>query len=373
MCESSSSFAISVDQRAPLSMSDGVKYGLTCWRTLGSQSRRTSPSFWLCCPDQLINTFISALFLRSDSTRDCHGPSCPGRPARLAALEGGAAMPSGRGSSLGFVHLPVRRSFSVAAAAAGSHDPPGAVRRSILAAAILVVVLVIWGDHARLGLGRGLRDRGGRGCRPTRGRAPSRGLRPAGRRSRGSWSASFNALSSACRRSIRCPAGLGGVGRVGATRRGPRFQAADDHDVVDEQQWCVDQAAGVPARRPAADAPASSTTWPGRELVRLDEMVNGVDVRVTTGDDDGPMNGIMGAHGCGAKVADVVVLDRASAATTCAGPPRRRNRQAATARPGADSRACPAGATSSVHFLDELGSRGEAHRRGSDKRYSVNF
>ena len=68
-------------------------------------------------------------------------------------------------------------------------------------------------------------------------------------------------------------------------------------------------------------------------------MVNRVDVRVTTGDDDGPMNGIMGAHGCGAKVADVVVLDRASAATTCAGPPRRRNRQAATARPGADSRA----------------------------------
>ena len=36
---------------------------------------------------------------------------------------------------------------------------------------------------------------------------------------------------------------------------------------------------------------------------------------------------------------------------------RNRNRRAATARSGADSRAAPAGATSSVHFLDEPGSR----------------
>ena len=40
---------------------------------------------------------------------------------------------------------------------------------------------------------------------------------------------------------------------------------------------------------------------------------------------------------------------------------------------GGGLQGCPAGATSSVHFLEEPGAPAEAHRRGSDNRGSVDF
>src|SRR5689334_15794540 len=59
--EASSSLAMSLLHRAPLSISSDDTYGVTDWINIGNQSRSTTAARWLRPPDQLRKTFTEHL------------------------------------------------------------------------------------------------------------------------------------------------------------------------------------------------------------------------------------------------------------------------------------------------------------------------